>query len=192
MKKLIWIWGIFLLLSFEFTFAAEKRDPDPQVVLETSKGKIVIALYPEKAPATVENFLAYANSGFYNNTVFHRVIDGFMIQGGGFTSGMTQKPTRPPIQNEADNGLKNETGAIAMARTGNPHSATSQFFINTIDNPFLNHMGKTPEGWGYTVFGKVIEGMDVVDAISKTPTAASGYFQNVPVEPVLILKASIR
>ena len=154
---------------------------NPQVVLETSKGAITIELYPDKAPKTVENFIAYVKAGHYDGTVFHRVIDGFMVQGGGFDAKLTQKPTRAAIQNEADNGLKNKRGTVAMARTGDPHSATAQFFVNTADNAFLDHTGKNERGWGYTVFGKVVSGMDVVDAIGKSKTGARGPFsQDVP------------
>jgi cyclophilin family peptidyl-prolyl cis-trans isomerase len=162
----------------------------PRVALETSKGRIVLELYQDKAPKTVANFLQYVKSGHYNGVIFHRVIDGFMIQGGGFTPDMSQKPTKPPIQNEADNGLSNDHGTIAMARTGDPHSASAQFFINTVDNASLNHRGKTAQGWGYTVFGKVVEGMDVVDQITKVPTGTKNGMQNVPIEPVLIKKAT--
>ena len=143
---------------------------NPRVIIETSMGKIVLELYPDKAPKTVGNFLTYCKSGQYDGTVFHRVIPNFMIQGGGFTPNMKQKPTGQPITNEADNGLKNDRGTIAMARTQAPHSATAQFFINTVDNDFLNHRSKDQGGWGYTVFGRVVEGMDVVDAISKVKT----------------------
>ncbi|MCB1838259.1 MAG: peptidylprolyl isomerase, partial [Alcanivoracaceae bacterium] len=143
---------------------------NPQVTLDTSKGEIVLELYPDKAPATVANFLTYVQDGFYNGTVFHRIIPNFMIQGGGFDQQYQKKDTRDAIQNEADNGLGNDRGTIAMARTGDPHSATAQFFINTVDNTPLNFTGKNPRGWGYAVFGKVIKGMDVVDAISATPT----------------------
>jgi cyclophilin family peptidyl-prolyl cis-trans isomerase len=163
----------------------------PRVLLETSKGKIVLELNAEKAPKTVKNFLDYVKAGHYNGTIFHRVIPGFMIQGGGFTPDMTQKPTRPTIKNEADNGLKNERGTIAMARTPDPDSASSQFFINVADNASLNHRSKTPAGWGYAVFGKVVEGMDVADAIVKVPTTTKGPYQNVPVQAVVIQKASV-
>lgn len=156
----------------------------PQVVMETSMGTIVLELNEQKAPQTVENFLHYVRDDFYEGTVFHRVIDGFMIQGGGFTWNFQQKPTRAPIPNEADNGLKNTRGTIAMARTADPHSATAQFFINVTDNPSLDH--PNPDGWGYTVFGRVIEGMDVVDAIARVPTTSRQGHQNVPVESVVI------
>jgi cyclophilin family peptidyl-prolyl cis-trans isomerase len=159
----------------------------PRVALETSKGKIVIELYPDKAPKSVHNFLQYVKEGHYDNTVFHRVIAGFMVQGGGFDTAMKQKPTRPPIVNEADNGLTNDRGTLAMARTNDPNSASAQFFINVVDNGFLNHKSKTPAGWGYAVFGKVVEGMDVADAIAAVKTKA----QDVPVEPVLLKKAHV-
>jgi peptidyl-prolyl cis-trans isomerase B (cyclophilin B) len=162
---------------------------NPTVALDTSHGRIVLELYPDKAPKTVENFLQYVKSGFYDGTIFHRVIPDFMIQGGGFASDMRQKPTRTPIQNEADNRVLNQRGTIAMARTGDPHSATAQFFINLKDNGFLDHTGKNPQGWGYTAFGKVVEGMDVVDKIAKVRTASKGGHENVPSEPVVIEKA---
>jgi len=158
---------------------------DPRVVLETTKGKIVIELYPDKAPKSVENFIAYVKGGHYDKTVFHRVIAGFMVQGGGFDTTMNQKATRPPIANEADNGLTNNRGTLAMARTSDPNSASAQFFINVVDNKFLNHTSKTSQGWGYAVFGKVVEGMDVADAIAAVKTKA----QDVPVEPVIVEKA---
>jgi cyclophilin family peptidyl-prolyl cis-trans isomerase len=161
----------------------------PQVRLDTSLGAITLELAEDQAPKTVENFLDYAREGFYNGTIFHRVIDGFMIQGGGFTADFQQKTTRAPIQNEADNGLKNQRGTIAMARTGDPHSATAQFFINVQDNPALDYRAATTQGWGYTVFGKVIEGMDVVDQIRRVPTGTGGpggRFSDVPVTPVVI------
>ena len=161
------------------------------VKLHTNHGIITLELDAEKAPVTVANFLAYVESGHYDNTVFHRVIDGFMIQGGGFEPGMNQKPTGEQIKNEADNGLKNERGTIAMARTQAPHSATAQFFINVADNDFLNHRSPDLQGWGYCVFGKVSEGMDVVDAIRKVKTGSSGFHQDVPKEDVIIEKAEI-
>jgi peptidyl-prolyl cis-trans isomerase B (cyclophilin B) len=159
----------------------------PRVALDTSKGKIVIELYPDKAPKTVANFLQYVKAGHYDGVIFHRVIPGFMVQGGGFTPDMKQKPTKPPIANEADNGLTNDRGTVAMARTSDPNSASAQFFINVVDNGFLNFKSKTPQGWGYAVFGKVVEGMDVADAIAAVKTKA----QDVPVEPVLIKKAHV-
>jgi peptidyl-prolyl cis-trans isomerase B (cyclophilin B) len=161
----------------------------PKVVLETSKGKIVLELSADKAPQTVKNFLAYLDAGFYNNTIFHRVIPNFMIQGGGFTADMQKKQTRDPIRNEAGNGLPNRRGTIAMARTPNAHSATAQFFINTKDNDFLNHTGKTPQGWGYAVFGRVLDGMSVVDNISKVKTVTRGGFRDMPATPIVITRA---
>ena len=161
------------------------------VKLHTNHGVITLELDADKAPVTVANFLAYVESGHYNNTVFHRVIDGFMIQGGGFEPGMNQKPTGEQIKNEADNGLKNERGTIAMARTQAPHSATAQFFINVADNDFLNHRSPDLQGWGYCVFGKVSEGMDVVDAIRKVKTGSSGFHQDVPKEDVIIERAEV-
>ena len=161
------------------------------VKLHTNHGVITLELDAEKAPVTVANFLAYVAAGHYDNTVFHRVIDGFMIQGGGFEPGMNQKPTGEQIKNEADNGLKNERGTIAMARTQAPHSATAQFFINVADNDFLNHRSPDLQGWGYCVFGKVSEGMDVVDAIRKVKTGSSGFHQDVPKEDVVIQRAEV-
>ncbi|MEX3761525.1 peptidylprolyl isomerase [Paraburkholderia phenoliruptrix] len=161
------------------------------VELHTNHGVIKLELDAEKAPKSVENFLNYVKAGHYDNTVFHRVIDGFMIQGGGFEPGMKQKPTAEPINNEANNGLKNVNGSIAMARTNDPHSATAQFFINVNDNDFLNHSSPTPQGWGYAVFGKVVEGMDIVEKIKKVKTGAKGFHQDVPVDDVVIEKAVI-
>ncbi len=159
----------------------------PVVVMKTNRGTIEIELYPDKAPATVENFLAYVDSGFYDGTIFHRVIKDFMIQGGGYDTDKKRKPTRAPIKNEADNGLKNEVGTIAMARTSDPDSATAQFFINVKDNAFLDFQSKTPRGWGYAVFGRVVKGMDVVRAIENTPTSnQGGAFQDLPNEMVVI------
>ena len=159
------------------------------VKLHTSLGVITLELDAEKAPATVANFLEYVKSGFYDNTIFHRVIDGFMVQGGGMEPGMKQKTTRAQIKNEADNGLKNEAYTVAMARTSNPDSATAQFFINVSDNTFLNHTAKTPQGWGYCVFGRVVEGKDIVDRIKKVKTGNRGMHQDVPAEDVLIERA---
>ncbi|MCG5073510.1 peptidylprolyl isomerase [Paraburkholderia tagetis] len=161
------------------------------VELHTNHGVIKLELNAEKAPKTVANFLNYVKSGHYDGTVFHRVIDGFMIQGGGFEAGMQQKPTQAPIENEANNGLKNERGSIAMARTNDPHSASAQFFINVADNDFLNHSSPTPQGWGYAVFGKVVEGQDVVDKIRKVKTGSKGFHQDVPVDDVVIEKAVV-
>ena len=161
----------------------------PVIVLETSKGNIEIELDTENAPVTAQNMLNYVDANFYDGTIFHRVIKGFMIQGGGFTKDMDQKQTNDCIENEADNGLKNDRGTIAMARTSDPHSASSQFFINHKNNDFLNHTSKTPTGWGYCVFGKVVNGLDVVDAIAEVATGNSGFHQDVPVEAVVIEKA---
>ncbi|HEY2607835.1 peptidylprolyl isomerase [Paraburkholderia sp. RL18-103-BIB-C] len=161
------------------------------VELHTNHGVIKLELNAEKAPKSVENFLNYVKAGHYDNTVFHRVIDGFMIQGGGFEPGMKQKPTAEPINNEANNGLKNVNGSIAMARTNDPHSATAQFFINVNDNDFLNHSSPTPQGWGYAVFGKVVDGMDVVEKIKKVKTGSKGFHQDVPADDVVIEKAVI-
>ena len=161
------------------------------VILHTTKGDITLELNAEKAPETVKNFLEYVNSGFYNGTIFHRVINNFMIQGGGFEPGMRQKPTRPPIKNEAANGLSNDKYTIAMARTSDPQSATAQFFINVKDNGFLNYTAPTPQGYGYCVFGKVVKGQDVVDAIKAVPTGFRDGFQDVPLEDVVITKAEV-
>ena len=164
---------------------------DPQVDIKTNVGTIRVELYPAKAPKTVENFLQYVKDGHYNGTVFHRVIDGFMIQGGGFEPNYKQKPTRDPVQNEAKNGLKNEAGTLAMARTPAPHSATAQFFINVANNDFLNPE-RSQDGWGYAVFGKVISGMDVVTRIAKTPTGPAGPFRSdVPKQPVVIESVTV-
>lgn len=162
-----------------------------QVLLKTNKGDITLTLDAEKAPKTVANFLAYVKSGHYDGTIFHRVIDNFMIQGGGMAPGMKQKPTQAEIENEANNGLKNVNGSIAMARTSEPHSASSQFFINVNDNDFLNHTSPTAQGWGYAVFGAVSDGMDVVNAIRKVKTGSSGFHQDVPTEDVVIEKATV-
>jgi peptidyl-prolyl cis-trans isomerase A (cyclophilin A) len=182
MKKLLALLSaLFLALP---AFAA-----NPQVELKTSQGTIVIELAADKAPKTVENFLQYAKDGFYNGTIFHRVIDGFMIQGGGMTADMKEKPTRTPIQNEAKNGLRNVVGSIAMARTRDPHSASAQFFINLKDNGFLDYPGQ--DGWGYAAFGKVVQGMDVVQKIAKVGTGNAGMHQNVPLTPVVIESAKL-
>ncbi len=163
-----------------------------QVLLETNMGNIVIELNREKAPKSVANFIAYVKSGYYDGVIFHRVINGFMIQGGGFTPSMSRKPTQAPIENEADNGLSNVTGSIALARTGDPHSATAQFFINVNDNVFLDHQSKTNQGWGYAVFGKVVEGMGVVNQIKQVSTTSKWGYRDVPAEPIIISKASVR
>ena len=166
-------------------------DMPPVVELDTSMGAIVIELNEEKAPKTVENFLNYVKSGHYDGTIFHRIIDGFMIQGGGMDAEMNEKATNAPVENEADNGLKNDAGTIAMARTQDPHSATSQFFVNVKDNDFLNHSGKNMQGWGYTVFGKVTSGMDVIEKMRGVPTGRFGMHADVPKEPVIINSATI-
>ena len=160
----------------------------PRVKFTTSLGEFVVEIYPDKAPKTVENFLQYTKDKFYDGTIFHRVMDGFMVQGGGFTADMQQKPTRPPVPLEASNGLKNDRGTIAMARTGNPNSATSQFFINVQDNASLN--APSPDGHGYTVFGKVVSGMEVIDKIRVAPTGNKGPFQNVPLTTISIQSAT--
>jgi len=161
------------------------------VTFKTNLGDFTLELFEDKAPKTVENFLSYVKDGFYDNTIFHRVIDGFMIQGGGFTPDMEQKETKDTIENEANNGVANEKGTIAMARTNDPHSATAQFFINVNDNDFLNHTSESVSGWGYCAFGKVVEGMDVVEKIKSVKTGSHGYHQDVPLEPVVIEKAII-
>lgn len=171
------------------SYAAEQAKP-PVVLLETNLGTIKIALNPQAAPVSVKNFLNYVNSGFYSGTIFHRVIPGFVIQGGGFTPELQLKAPNPPIKNEADNGLKNDRGTIAMARTGNPNSATSQFFINLVDNNGLNR--PSPDGYGYAVFGKVVEGMEVVDKIATVSTSFQKGLENVPVTPVVIKSATVQ
>jgi len=176
---------VLLLLAIPCAWAQ-----NPRVEFKTSMGSFALELYADKAPKTVANFMQYVNSGFYNGTIFHRVIDGFMIQGGGFEPGMREKTTRPPIENEAGlalkGGLKNELGTVAMARTPNPHSASAQFFINVKDNGFLDYRDSSPQGYGYAVFGRVVEGMDTVMRIAKVPTATAGQHGNVPQKPVVI------
>jgi peptidyl-prolyl cis-trans isomerase B (cyclophilin B) len=162
---------------------------NPTVALDTNHGRIVLELYADQAPKTVRNFLDYVAAGFYDGTLFHRVIPNFMIQGGGFDGQQRQKPAHPPIENEAHNRVANQRGTIAMARTSDPHSATAQFFINLKDNSFLDHTGKTPQGWGYAVFGRVIQGMEVVDRIARVRTAPGRISEAVPAEPVVIKKA---
>ena len=165
--------------------------PAAQVLMTTTVGPITLELDADNAPKTVENFLSYVSSGFYDGTIFHRIIDNFMIQGGGFDAEMSQKETEAPIENEANNGLKNLRGSIAMARTQDPHSATAQFFINVKDNDFLNHTGENMQGWGYAVFGKVAEGEDVLDKIRCVQTGSSAGHQDVPVEPIIIESVTI-
>jgi cyclophilin family peptidyl-prolyl cis-trans isomerase len=183
--------SLLIALAIGFAAAQAAVAAGPQVELKTNRGAIVIELYPDKAPKTVANFLQYVKDGQYNGTVFHRVIDGFMIQGGGFDRDMRQRPTRSPVDNEAANGLKNDYGTVAMARTSDPHSATAQFFINIKNNDFLNYREPTPQGYGYTVFGKVIAGLEVVDKIAKAPTGNTGPHQNVPRDAVIIESARL-
>ena len=180
-----------LALIFIAGNMARAQKSHPSVKLETSLGDIIVELYPEKAPVTVANFLQYVKGGFYDGTIFHRVIPTFMIQGGGFDANMNEKSTKAPIKNEADNGLSNDRYTIAMARTGDPNSASAQFFINVADNRPLNHTAKTMQGWGYAVFGKVVKGQEVVDKIKAVPTDTKGMFENVPVTPVVIIKATV-
>lgn len=210
MKKMILVQSVVLSMALAACGSATQVEPSAQApsnaapaaqstqaqqhnqaVIDTDYGKIVVQLDAQKAPQTVANFKAYAEQGFYNGTIFHRVIDGFMIQGGGFTAEMQEKPTAAPIANEADNGLTNDIGTIAMARTADPHSASSQFFINVADNDFLNHTSKTRQGYGYAVFGKVVSGMEVVNKIAKVRTRDHMGHQNVPVEPVRIRSLTV-
>ena len=178
--------GIFFLPTHSQTTGGQTM-----LRMSTTLGDIEVELYPKAAPASVRNFIEYVESGYFDDLIFHRVIPGFMIQGGGFSGDMQQRQTRPSIENEADNGLKNLAGTLAMARTSDPNSATSQFFINLVDNGFLDHTAKTPQGWGYAVFAKVVSGMDVVEKIAALPTATVGGHQNVPTEPVVITKAQM-
>jgi cyclophilin family peptidyl-prolyl cis-trans isomerase len=188
MKRSHAILALLACLTLPLTATAAATD-QPRVRLTTSAGVIELELDAQRAPKTVANFLSYVDSGFYNGTIFHRVIPGFMIQGGGFTPGMKEKPTGATIQNEADNGLKNLVGTISMARTPNPHSASAQFFINAADNAFLDHRAKTPDGWGYAVFGRVTKGLEVVKKIESVPTGRSGMHGDVPLKDVVITKA---
>lgn len=186
--RLIQLLVFFLLVSCNISIHAA----NPQLLMRTNLGTVTLEIYPDKAPKTVENFLRYVEDGFYKNTIFHRVIPNFMVQGGGFDTAFNQKPTRAPVENEANNGLKNEIGTIAMARTTDPHSATAQFFINVVNNEFLNFTTPNPRGYGYTVFGKVIDGMDVVNQIVKTPTGAGGPFPgDVPKNMIIIEDISV-
>ncbi len=183
-----------LLLALPMLAAAEQsaQSENPTVILHTNHGAITVELFEEKAPKSASNFLQYARDGHYDGTLFHRVIENFMIQGGGFDTDFNQKSTREPIENEADNGLKNERGTLAMARTNDPHSATSQFFINVTDNDFLNHRGKqSGQTWGYAVFGRVTDGMDVVDSIRTVSTGTHGGHRDVPEEPVIIERVEL-
>jgi peptidyl-prolyl cis-trans isomerase B (cyclophilin B) len=188
MKKIIVILVIALFWTVQSAWAESTH---PRVRLDTSHGVIILELDSKSAPKTVENFLHYVNDGFYDGTIFHRVILGFMIQGGGFTADMKRKPTQSPIRNEADNGFKNRRGTIAMARIQDPHSATSQFFITTMDKPHLDYKEKTRDGWGYCVFGRVVEGMDVVETIESLPTTMRAGHGNVPTSPVVIKQAVV-
>lgn len=191
MERLLAALCIFALW-YTSAFSEEKAPAEnPVISMMTSKGEIVVELKPSKAPKTVANFLEYVKSGFYEGTIFHRVIKGFMIQGGGFTPDMNKKKTNAPIQNEADNRMSNRRGTIAMARTNDPHSATAQFFINTVDNAGLDFKNKSQAGWGYCVFGRVIKGMSVVDAIEGIKTASNGMMRDVPVTPVMITKVTL-
>ena len=197
MKQLLGL--VFLALTGLMPATAFTEDNNPEakgtgmvtVTMQTNKGVITLELDGDKAPDTVANFVAYANAGHYDGTIFHRVIPGFMIQGGGFDADMNQKSTNAPVKNEANNGLKNVNGSIAMARTNDPHSATAQFFINVKDNSFLDHSAPTPSGWGYTVFGNVTDGMDVVTSIEKVPTGNRSGHQDVPLEAVVIEKVTV-
>jgi len=183
---------LFAAALFAGDGSAEAPAPKrPRVKLETSLGTFTVELDAERAPKTAANFLGYVRSGHYDGTIFHRVIRNFMVQGGGFDSDMRQKPTGKSIENEAANGLKNERGTLAMARTMDPHSASAQFFVNTVDNRPLDHTGKTPQGWGYAVFGRVVEGMEVVDAIEAVRTTTRGAHKDVPAEPVVLRRATI-
>ncbi|MDL2271719.1 peptidylprolyl isomerase [Desulfovibrio sp. OttesenSCG-928-I05] len=191
-KILVFCLAIGLLLAAGTATANSAEAGKRSLVkLETSMGEIMLELYPDAAPKTVENFLAYVQDGVYDGTIFHRVINGFMIQGGGFEPNMKPKGTRPAIRNEATNGLKNTVYTVAMARTSDPHSATNQFFINVANNDFLNYTSASPQGWGYAVFGKVVDGVDVVNRIKAVPTRTVGFHENVPQQPVVITKASI-
>jgi peptidyl-prolyl cis-trans isomerase B (cyclophilin B) len=172
--------------------AMEEKNINPSVIIETGMGNITVELHQDKAPKTVANFLEYVKTGYFKGTIFHRVIKGFMIQGGGLSADMKGKPTQSPIENEASNGLKNVRGTIAMARTAEIHSATSQFFINTVDNAFLDHRSKSPDKFGYCVFGKVTSGMDVVDKIEGVQTETKGMYQNVPTKPVVIMDVRLK
>ncbi|PTN12681.1 peptidyl-prolyl cis-trans isomerase A (cyclophilin A)/peptidyl-prolyl cis-trans isomerase B (cyclophilin B) [Nitrosomonas aestuarii] len=178
---------VFFIFCSTTSYAA-----NPQVMIKTNQGTVTLELYPEKAPKTVDNFLRYVEEGFYKNTIFHRVISNFMVQGGGFDTSFHQKSTHAPVENEANNGLKNEVGTIAMARTSDPHSATAQFFINVANNTFLNFTAPHPRGYGYTVFGKVIDGMEIVNQIAKTPTGSGGPFPgDVPRNMIIIEDISV-
>lgn len=186
MRRLFATLGVILTM-----LTTEVLADNPQVLIKTNHGDITVELFADKAPKTVDNFLTYVNEGHYNGTIFHRVIKDFMIQGGGFTADMQQKPTHAPVENEADNGLRNTIGTLAMARTNDPHSATAQFFINTMNNDFLDFREKTPRAWGYAVFGRVIDGMKVVNDIRSVKTGNRAMHQDVPTEDVVIESASV-
>ncbi|MCP5273732.1 MAG: peptidylprolyl isomerase [Burkholderiales bacterium] len=183
----------FLIFALLISYGILSHASGPQILMKTNLGDVKLELYPDKAPQTVENFMQYVEDGFYKNTIFHRVIPNFMVQGGGFDTSFNQKPTRSPVENEANNGLKNDIGTIAMARTSDPHSATAQFFINVVNNAFLNFTAPNPSGYGYTVFGKVIDGMDIVHQIAKTPTGPGGPFpSDVPRNMIIIEEMSVQ
>lgn len=186
--------GFLFLMCLQAQPAAQAAPvaANPQVVVETSIGSFTIELFQDKSPVSVENFLQYVREGFYTGTVFHRVVSGYVVQGGGYTADLTEKPTRPPIQNEATNGLSNQRGTVAMARTRTARSATSQFFVNLADNRRLDHTGYAPDDFGYAVFGRVVEGMDVVDRISKVQTTIKDGMENVPIEPVIIKGTTVK
>ena len=186
-----WFTTLFIPLLLSAASIATAAEHAPRVRLETTMGNIVLELDRKRAPVTVDNFLAYVNDGFYDGTIFHRVIDGFMIQGGGFTADFDRKQARAPIKNEADNGLKNTIGSIAMARTSDPHSASAQFFINVADNAMLDYKSPDARGWGYAVFGRVVEGMDVVDAIRTQATGVRGRYRDVPEKTIAITRAVV-
>jgi cyclophilin family peptidyl-prolyl cis-trans isomerase len=192
LKRMFTVLAVTAILSGTTQVTIQSAEIGPKVRLTTTLGDIVLLLYPKDAPKTVDNFLKYVRDGFYDGTVFHRILQGYIIQGGGYTLRLQSKPTRAPIKNEADNGLKNKIGTIAMARTKDPHSATSQFFFNIQDNENLDHRSKTPGGWGYCVFGEVTEGLRVLYKISNTPTGSAGPFQrDVPRIPIIIKKATL-
>jgi len=186
LKKFSFVFSI-IIFFIAFPFLTQAAQPNPKIIMKTSKGDITLELFADKAPITVQNFLSYVDENFYDGTIFHRVIKGFMIQGGGLTPDLIEKPTKPPIKNEAANGLKNKRGTITMARMPEIDSATCQFFINHVDNSFLDHKDNTAGGFGYAVFGKVIEGMDVVDAIANSKTMTRGGMNDVPRETILII-----
>ena len=189
MRTLLTLFGAVLVAGG--AMGADKT-PNPEMILDTTEGIITIELFQDRAPKSVANVIRYAEDGFYADTIFHRVIPSFMVQGGGFGQDMVKKPVGEPVENEADNGLKNLRGTVALARTSDPHSATAQFYINLVNNDSLNHTTKTTRGWGYTVFGRVVEGMNVVDRIARTRTQTRGPYRDVPVLPIVIERASIR